>query len=66
MTPLTFFKLSVKGIFTAAMFALFVWKMAERIVLYQQEDVTLGDEVQNFHLNNFLSRYQACQGFGKA
>ena len=50
MNSLTFFKLSVKGIFTAAMFGLFLWKMSERIVLYQQEDVTLGDKVKSLTL----------------
>ena len=57
MNSLTFFKLSVKGIFAAVMFALFLWKMSERIVLYQQEDVTLGDKVKIFSLRvNMLSR----------
>ena len=57
MNSLTFFKLSVKGIFAVAMFALFLWKMSERIVLYQQEDVTLGDKVKIFSLRvNMLSR----------
>ncbi len=48
MTASTFFKVSVKGLFIVAMIGLFLWKMGERIVRYQQENITLGDNIKFF------------------
>jgi hypothetical protein len=48
MTASTFFKVLVKGLFIVAMIGLFLWKMGERIVRYQQENITLGDNIKFF------------------
>jgi len=68
MTQLQCFKLLVKGMFTAAMFSLFLWKMFERIVRFQQEDITLGDKVKIFIRSNFfiMLRYRVFHRFGQA